>query len=543
MNNQVKKNKNYLSSQVKAIIVIAILIAVFIPLWFFVLKPEEIPTTPSEPTADYSLYDDAVYVGTTEKIEKVDSKDVESVFVQRTEDRWGFVYDYTEETYFLDGYGDKIAYDQYVAQYVVYYATSAPAISRVAEKADDLSRYGLDENGSNRISVTINLRSGKQIEMIFGDELADGTGFYATTAGSDTVYAINSFAHGYFDCSVYDVMNVRITNPFTESEYVPNYFVIYHGSEKHVELKYYNSSEAVDMEYIKTTQVIYPIAYIPYGASSSYSDMIYNYLRASINGERVVDAEKKGETFSAEYLKEKYGIDGEDPACIRLNYYRDFDDVGKIENDIIFSPKDKDGYYFAYNLALGTVVKIHADSIPFIEWEAERYMEPQVYLQSINTVKSLTINSTGLRDYYVTDGHIKLNQGFVSNAPEEVDAKNLKVTHADGSELKDAMKNGERVRTGLENYRYLFLALQSIDIHQKMSAEDVAAKNIDLNAPDVVVDIVTRSGAEHTLRFYYYGSSGAYFTYNGEGGYSVTQSSLKKLLTACDNLCKGVAIA
>ena len=36
--------------------------------------------------------------------------------------------------------------------------------------------------------------------------------------------------------------------------------------------------------------------------------------------------------------------------------------------------------------------------------------------------------------------------------------------------------------------------------------------------------------------------SGLDFTYNGEGGYSVTQSSLKKLLTACDNLCKGIVI-
>ena len=40
MNNQIKKSKNYLSTQVKAIIVFAVLIAVFVPLWFFVLKPE-----------------------------------------------------------------------------------------------------------------------------------------------------------------------------------------------------------------------------------------------------------------------------------------------------------------------------------------------------------------------------------------------------------------------------------------------------------------------------------------------------------------------
>ena len=353
MNKTINKNKNYLGTQVKAIIVIAVLIAVFVPLWFFVLKPDEVPTSNTDnDSTDYSLYDDAVYVDTDTAIKNLKSENVESVHVARGDDEvWGIVYDYTEENFFLDGYGSKIAYDTYVAQYLVYYATSAPAVKKVAEKVTDFTVYGLTEEGESFIRATIKMRDGKKIELLFGDELADGSGFYATTTGSDTVYAVNSFAHGYFDCSVYDVMNVRITNPFTESEYVPNYFIIYHGADKFVELKYYNADEALGMEYVKTTQVLYPKAYIPYGASGAYSDMIYTYLRSSIEGERVVDAEKQGETFSDEYLKEKYGIDANDPNCMRLIFNREFDDVGTIENDLLFSPKDKDGYYFVYNLA------------------------------------------------------------------------------------------------------------------------------------------------------------------------------------------------
>ena len=291
MSNTVKKNKNYLSTQVKAIIVIAVLIAVFIPLWFFVLKPDELPTdNDKDPSADYSLYDNAVFEGTDEKIKDLESKDIESIFVERAEGSWGLVYDYTEENFFLDGYGKKIAYDQYVAQYMVYYTTVAPAINKISEKVTDFTPYGLEEESESLVRVKIKTKDGKQTQILFGDMLADESGYYATAAGSDTVYAVNTLVHGYFDCSVYDVMNVRLTNPFTESEYVPHYFVIYHGSEKFVELKYYDANEALDMEYVKTTQVIYPKAYIPYGASGAYSDMIYQYLRSSINGERVVDA-------------------------------------------------------------------------------------------------------------------------------------------------------------------------------------------------------------------------------------------------------------
>lgn len=543
MNNQSKKSKNYLSTQVKAIIVFMVLIVVFIPLWFLVLKPEKTPTTnPGTKTPSYTLYDHAVYVGTDEPIKDLKDTNIQSMHVTRQGETWGFVYDYTEEQFFLDGYGKKIAYDTYVCDYFKYYTTAVPALKLIAEDVTDFGRYGLADDSENLIKVTIKTHDDKEIELRFGDELVDTTGYYATTAGNDKVYSINSFAYGYFNCNVYDVMNVRITNPFTESQYVPNHFAIYHGSDKFVELEYYDPESAVGMEYIKTTLVVYPTAYIPYGASTHYSDMIYKYLRASINGERVVAAEKENETFTPEYLKETFGIDAADPKCKRLVYNRVFDDVGLIENDVLFSPKDKDGYYYAYNLALGTVVKISENSIPFMDWDAEQYMEPAVYLQSINTIKKLTINSVSMRELYEKNGHKKLNETFISNAPAEVDADKLKVTHDDGSTLKDVYEDGKLERTGLDNYRYLVLALQSVDIHEKMNEADLVDKQIDLSKPDITVTIETRAGAQHVLCFYYYGSSGAYFTYNGQGGYSVPQSALKDLLTACYNVCNGLLV-
>jgi len=544
MNNSVKKGKNYLSTQVKAIIVFVVMIVVFVPLWFFVLKPEETPTqTNKQPSVDYSLYDHAVYIGTNETVKEIASDNVESIHMTKDGTTWGFVYDYTDETFYLDGYGKKIAYDTMSFGYINYFCYSGSALKLIAEDVKDLGRYGLASDSENLLTLHVKTRDGKEVEVLVGDQMVDTSGYYATTAGNDKVYSINSMTYGYISCSEYDIMSLRITNPFTESEYTPNSFVIYHGSEKFVELKSFDVNEATDMEYVKTTQVIYPTAYIPFSASNAYSNMTYTYLRSVINGERVVAAEKENETFDEAYLKETFGIDANDPNCMRLVYNHEFEDVGLIENDVLFSAKDKDGYYYAYNLALGTVVKIKASSIPFMEWDAEQYMEPAVYLQSINTVKELIINSTGLQDYYVKDGHHSLNEKFVSNAPLEADSATLEVKRGDGSALPQVYKDGALYRTGLDNYCYLFLALQSIDIHEKMNEDDIKDKNIDLNAPGVTVTIVTRSGSEHVLRFYYYGSSGAYFTYNGEGGYSVPQSSIKKMLTACYNVCNGILVA
>ena len=57
-----------------------------------------------------------------------------------------------------------------------------------------------------------------------------------------------------------------------------------------------------------------------------------------------------------------------------------------------------------------------------------------------------------------------------------------------------------------------------------------------------IVTIETRKGEEHVLRFYYYGSGRAYFTYNGSLGYTVYQSALKNLLKSCEDLMQGKQI-
>lgn len=546
MNKNTNKSKNYLSTQAKAIIVFAVLIVVFIPLWFLVLKPEPTPQKgPSTtPTKDYSVFDEATFQGTDEIVGSIDlDNGLESVHMTKGDETWGFVYDYTEEQYFLDGYGKAIAYDTMAFSYVRYFACRGTATKLVAEDVTDFAKYGLSEENEDRIRITVKTRDGKTVVMLVGDEVVDTTGYYACAEGGDKIYSINSYTYGYLSCSALDIMNTRITNPFTESEYVPNHFVIYHGADKFVEIEYFDAEKANELEYVKNNQVLYPKAYIPYSASSQYSDMTYNYVRDSIYGERVVAAQKQGESFSAEYLKETFGIDANDPDCMRLLFNHYFDDAGLVENDVLFSPLDNEGYYYAYNLALGTVVKIPATGIPFMAWDAEQFMEPAVYLQSINTVKEMHIESKHLDDYYVKDGHLALDTKFLSNAPLQADAKNLKVTLSDGKALPDVYVGGKLTRSGLDNFRYLFLALQSIDIHEKMTEADLAEKKVDLSKPDVKVTIVTRADAKYELEFYYYGSNGAYFTNNGEGGYSVPQSSLKKLLIACDNIVKGALVA
>ena len=99
------KSKNYLSTQMKTIIVFAVLIAVFIPLWYLVLAPEPTPQKSeiTPPTPSYSVLDDATYVGTDVIVGKIDmDNNFESVHLTKDGQTWGFVYDYTEEQYFIE---------------------------------------------------------------------------------------------------------------------------------------------------------------------------------------------------------------------------------------------------------------------------------------------------------------------------------------------------------------------------------------------------------------------------------------------------------
>ena len=111
------------------------------------------------------------------------------------------------------------------------------------------------------------------------------------------------------------------------------------------------------------------------------------------------------------------------------------------------------------------------------------------------------------------------------------------------------MELGEHVRTYAQGAKPVFVRdeLEMFEVSPPKPDARLDTYAVDTHKGRIIRIMASSpdddtSGAEHTLRFYYYGSSGAYFTYNGEGGYSVTQSSLKALLTACDNLCKGIAI-
>ncbi|MBE6672244.1 MAG: DUF4340 domain-containing protein [Ruminococcaceae bacterium] len=539
-NNPVKK-KNYHKTETYLILAVLLAIAIMVPLWFLFLKPEPTPVQQPGESVTYSVYDNAKFDGTDDVVGELEMANIESIHFIKKDSSWGLVYDYVEENYFLDGYGKRIAYDQGMPLTFIFgFASQATAQRMVAEKVTDFSKYGLNPDSETLLTVHVKTRDGKSVRVLLGDMLADGSGYYATTPGNDKVYTINPMNYGYMSCSVYEIMDSRITNPFTESVYVPEYFAIYHGDDKFVELKYYGD-EAADMEYIKTTVVTYPTAYFPYGASSQYSSMLYDNVRGAIYGEVVVDAEKEGESFSPDYLKEKYGIDVHDSNCKILRFYRDIDSI-TVENEVWFSPKSNDGYYFAYNPGLRTVVKIAASKVFFIDWTAEQYMEPAVYLQSINTVKNLTINSMNLQSIYEMAGHKKVNVSFATNTPTDEETP-LKVTYNGDKALPDVKKaDGSLERSGTDNYRYLFLALQSVDLYDKLTQEQLSEYKINLDSPDVTVTINTRKGEEHVLRFYYYGTGRAYFTYNGGGGYTVYQSALKNLLQSCQDVVNGVAI-
>lgn len=545
--NATVKKKNYHKNETIVIVALVAMIAVFIPLWFFVLKPEPVPVQTKPKPAEYSLYDYATFEGTDTVVDEIALEKIESIHFIKKDSSWGFVYDYVEENYFIEGYGKQISYDPTAFTFIRGFASMGTAQRMVAQGVTDFAKYGLNADNENLVKVRVKTMDGKQVEMLLGDELADKSGYYATTPGNDRVYTINPMNYGYVSCAVYDVMDTRITNPFTESEYIPNLFEIYHGISDSanptpfVRLEF--QSDAAEHEYIKTTIVTYPVLDVPYGASSNYTSMLYDCVRKSLNGEKVMDAEKAGESFSADYLKQTYGIDPKDENCMVLKFWREFEKIGKIENEVWFSPKSNDGYYFAYNPGLKTVVKISAATVPFMEWESHQFMEPAVYLQDINAVQSLHVDSTKLDEYAVKAGHKKVDVTFVSNTPIDKNEE-LYVTYNGGKTIPNSKDGSGEERDGIENYRYFFLSMHGIDLVGETSKEDMEKFDINLDAvADVTITIKTRKGSEHVLRFYYYGEGGkACFTFNGRGGYDVYQSTIKLFLQSCQDVLDGVSV-
>lgn len=372
------------------------------------------------------------------------------------------------------------------------------AASRVEDHCTDFSKYGLDyETPEEATSLTITATDGRSYTYYIGDQLPSGTGHYVRCINTDTLLSTGEEMPRdsvYVLPSTYLNMSVLLTPQKLVDPYLTlpvdtstgtaifDEFAIWRNEEKYHSPKLDENGEQVydengnpvsqwspmiHMRPIKDKKdpfalfsgmsVYYAVVPNGYFASTTFEDLTPQF--SEFKGDEVVELGQKtvdenGEemiVFSDEVF-EKYGLDNS-------QYVLEYKYSGQTSR-VYFSAKQEDGTYYAYSERFNVIAKVSEETVYFLNWTPETYIQRQVVYLKIADCDTLSIEGS-YYDLGVTNpdrkGEVKVNETF-------------KLTDI-GSDLVVTDADGNTIDT--ENFRQLFMMVIRGNIRNEVSQEDI----------------------------------------------------------------------
>lgn len=440
MTEETKVKGNALRRGLTAVIVLAVVFALLIVGYFVILRPylESDQAEATEPveliwSQEVASIDNRMLI-----YEHITREEMQQIAVHNPDNEkygsqyvdWGF-FRYTGEEedidkdlgltvgdFYLTGY-EYAAFDETVFSYLVTAAGYTLANSRVEDHCTDFSRYGLDyATPEEATSLTVTATDGRVYTYYIGDKLPSGSGYYVRCINEDTPASggeaiqrdsVYVFPATYLDAAVLltpqKLVDPYLTMPVNTSSYaLIDDFVIWRREDKYLSPKLdENGNQEYDEDGTPITRwepmvrirpikdqedpfslfaglsVYYAVVPDGYFGSTAYEALLS--LFSEYKGEEVVELSQKVQAEDGSYYYDipletldKYGI---------LDYYYHFRyTYNGIDSEVYVSEKQPDGYYYAYSLNFNVVVKVTDETIYFLNWSPETFIQRQmVYLK------------------------------------------------------------------------------------------------------------------------------------------------------------------
>ena len=504
MSNNTNKTVSFISRQKNLIIALAIIFAILLVGYFTVIAPlmkEEAPPSGGDNTVEILpgevLLGNRIYI-----YERLERGDVDKVVFHNPNNRehgekyvdWSFSVKLeksestgkTNPNLYLDGY-EYAPTDSTKESYLVSGVTNMLVNSRVETHAADLSKYGLEKADGNHddecVYFILTTAKGKEYKIYVGDKIPSGTGYYVKSG--DTVKDENG--NEYVRDSVYIVSSTTIENTALSSPVnVVQPILAYplQMSTKAIFDNFALSSRDGRLDFLfrpvpsankdafgsfaalSTYEALTPAGYY---ASAQFEALAENF--AEFNGYEVVELaslmkmkdDLTGEEYDDYYFTEevfaKYGLT--DP------HYSLFYSNSGFDSAMYFSELQKDGYYYAYSLVFNTIVRVLPETLTFLTWEENKYIQSEIFQLGIDDCAGIKVSGTL--------GDQKIEESFGLNGK----GKDLKVNCSTGS-ISD-----------IANFRNYYIVLlqtciqeqvpSDLDIEELMKGEPVLTLEITTN--------------------------------------------------------------
>ena len=431
------------------------------------------------------------------------------------------------------------------------------SMQKLAEPRKDengkFTEYGLvseervDEEGNtytyNPVTYTLTDISGNKYDMIIGDPIVSGAGYYAQYKGRDAVYILsNELAKTLLE-PIESLVTPMIVYPMTLTTYfdVDNFTLMsydYEGAAAAgIDLSKKDMTpeeEAASEEFIK---ILTSFQYIDLTERENTERSSIPYIMSPLSGLDQYDAhsinidqclqsfyettfvgvKKLGLTEKA--LKDYDLIDP------RYVIYLDFQDV---EHWIYISDMTEAGTYYMACDIFNMIVEVDRAYLPYLNWTEFEWVESTLLQLNLAFVESIDINSPDYDVTFTMDNSASDQSSTVSSADIVITAK-----EANGS--------AQTVNTDIFRDFYKTILYASMEGLCEMTEEEMAElRAIPDDEADLVMTVRSLSGREIVYRFYQYTERKAYMTINGQGVFYIINDRVQKLITDAGKTVAGI---
>lgn len=408
----------------------------------------------------------------------------------------------------------------------------------------DFSIYGLDEENASA-HYTVTNKKDESYTVWIGNEITSEQGYYARVEGRNAVYIIGNDIKNTVLCPLEDIITPILAFPTSSQDYYKtDYFTLWRNGEHFITVHYLSSQDEYD-KYAAETR--YVMAYNCDIDSSDVTDaqsaselsgifgtdlLNYNYTPAideyadvleqfiSFKGSktvRVVEpiSENATDEELALYAKNlndtlnKYGFNISKPA------HELFFNYNGVNNYVIFSEKNDKGVYYAFSYTFGLIVEVSSDTVGFLDWSFERWVEPAFFQKNITKVAQVCLETEdGVFDFL-------LDHNTDSNGKDNLTVKER--------------ISGKNIDT--KEFREFFKVLLTREIRGKFDGERPPESE-----NTVTLTVTTVSGNITEYKFYKSSTQRTCMTINGESEFYVLTSGVRKMVSDAQKLLSGEKI-
>jgi len=500
--------------QRKLVIVCAVLFALLLAAYFFVITPyikantpEEEVETPETEAGEMIGISDRIYI-----FRNISKEEIKKITVENKEDSFAFVSS-GDGKFYIEGH-KSVPFDEETFALLQTVTTSTLSKSKVISGASEekLDEYGLLTPQANWVVETT---KGEFFKVYVGDELLTGGGYYCMFEGRPgSVYVLSEDVKKTILTTVEGYVTPVICAGINQDDYYNvDKFTLYKNGEKQFRIRLVDKAEQNNPDALAENIMDYPTSYYP--NTQLYYEIVYTFM--GLVADSCYDISATDE--------EKAAIGMDDPAYVITFEYND------AHYELYFSELQENGTYYAEsNMFPGVIGVCSTETVNFLEYTLIDWVDKLVFQQYITNISSINIASDELAvDFRLTH-----------TLTEDGKAYNLFVK-ANGTDL---------TMEQVDNFRQFYKTLLSVTItdycvddeYCKMSEEELKAFISDESNAALILTYKTLDGQTSALGFYPYSTRHSCVTIDGVGEFYVSTDYVNKVIADTQRLLNGETI-